>query len=448
MQATAHAAYTRQFIAGAWRAGRSATVIEDLDPYRGERLTALPGASVEDIDDAFAAAAAAQPAWAGKTPFERAGLLLKAAALFEKRREEIMRWLCREAGATRVWADMISRHAVLCCSEAAAYAQQASGRILPSLIPGQDSQVHRKPVGVVAIVTPWNSPINLTLRAVAPALGLGNAVVLKPASETPITGGLIHAEVFAEAGLPSGLLNVTVGASEEIADHFTTHPLADAVSFTGSTPVGRHVMERNARALRMKRLGLELGGNAPLVVLDDADLDQAAAAIVYGRFLHQGQICMSANRILVDDAVHDALVARLKPRVEALVHGDPADPATVVGPLIHARARDAVPARIARAKEDGATMLVGGDPMGLVVPPHLFVDVRPEHALWHEEVFGPVLPVTRFQGDAEGLRLANDTEYGLASAVFTADQARGARFAHGIRAGMTSINDHTAERSC
>lgn len=443
---TPYDGFGAQFVAGQWRTGRSTqhTLLDD-NPFTGEVILRIPGATVDDVNDAYAAAKVAQAEWASRLPRERAEVLLAAARIFAARHDEIVDWLTREAGATSFWAHQISSHAAVCCSEAAAYAQGAAGVMLPSLQPGQQSQVHRVPVGVVALITSWNSPINLTLRALAPALALGNAVVLKPASETPVSGGLFHARVFEEVGLPKGLLSVLVGASGEIADTLTGHDDCASVSFTGSTRVGRELIAQNAKNGRIKRMGLELGGNAPLVVLDDADLDQAARAIVYGRFLHQGQICMSVNRVLVDAKVHDALVDKLVPLVKALPYGDPSDPGTVVGPLMTQKAVDGVVRKIEKAGADGARLLVGGEVKGRVVPPHLFVDVLPTHSLPHDEIFGPVLPIMKFATEAEALAMANDTEYGLASAVFSRDVVRARRFALQLDAGMTHINDQTVQ---
>lgn len=438
--------WTQQYVAGEWREGRStATTIIDQNPYDGSDIVRIKGASIDDVNDAYAAAVKAQREWAALLPRDRADVLLKASRVFEERFDEIVSLLAQEAGATSFWGHQISRHAAVCCSEAAGYAQGAAGAMLPSLQAGQQSHVYRKPIGVLSLITSWNSPINLTLRALAPALALGNAVVLKPASETPITGGLFHAKVFEEVGLPKGLFSVIIGASSEIAATLTGHDDAASVSFTGSTRVGRSLFAQNANNGRMKRLGLELGGNAPLVVLDDADLDQAAKAILFGRFLHQGQICMSTNRVIVDAKVHDALVDKLVPLIKALPCGDPSDPKTVIGPLMTKKAVDGVIEKIEKAKAEGARMLIGAPAQRNVVPPHLFVDVKPEHELPNVEIFGPVLPVVKVSGDKEALALANNTEFGLASAVFSGDVRRAERFAQCIEAGMTNINDQTVQ---
>jgi aldehyde dehydrogenase (NAD+) len=256
-------------------------------------------------------------------------------------------------------------------------------------------------------------------------------------------GGLLLASIFEDAELPPGVLNVVVGAGRDIGDAFVTHPIPRVISFTGSTPVGRGIVRQTADSPVLKRVELELGGNSPLVVLDDADLELALNAAVFGRFLHQGQICMSTNRIIVDDAVHDDFVERFAERVRGLKVGDPTEPDTVVGPVINRNQLDGHRRRIADARSAGARELVGGEPDGLVLPPHVFADVGEDLEIVREETFGPIAPVVRARDEEDALRLANGTEYGLSSAVFTRDEERGVRFARRIEAGMTHVNDQT-----
>src|SRR5262245_58468322 len=297
--------YTQQFIGGAWRDGRSEDVVVDTAPYDGTVLTRLRGASAEDVADAYASAEKAQPAWAATSPRERSAILRRAADIFLARRVEIVDLTIREVGAVRKFAELVTHFAWGQLDTAAGFPARMAGHIMPSDFPGEESFVYRKPLGVIAIIGPWNAPVNLTMRSLAPALALGNAVVLKPSSDTPIAGGFVHAEIFEEAGLPRGVLNVVSGASREIGDAVVTHPAAALVSFTGSTEVGRSLFGKVGASARIKRLALELGGNAPFVVLDDADLEAAADALVVSRFLHQGQICMCANRAIVDARVFD-----------------------------------------------------------------------------------------------------------------------------------------------
>lgn len=310
---------------------------------------------------------------------------------------------------------------------------------MPSDVPGKESRVYRQPVGVVAVISPWNFPMQLSNRSVAPALAVGNAVVLKPAGDTPVTGGLLLAKIFEEAGLPPGLLNVVVGSGGDIGDAIVRHPLARAVSFTGSTSVGEGI----AAKAGVKKLALELGGNGPLVVLDDADVDRAVDAAVFGSFFHAGQICMIANRVIVDTSVYEDFVERFLQRVRSLTVGDPADEATHVGPIINRSQLGGIQDKLARARDEGADQVLGGDPggpSGLLLPPHVLLAGN-DVTTAREEVFGPVITVIRAEGENDALRLANDTEYGLSSAVFTRDVARGVRFALRVDAGMTHVND-------
>lgn len=432
-----------QYIGGRWRPGRAGTVLADRNPFTGETIAEIPQAALADLDDAYGAAARAQESWARSLPGERNGMFLSFVRVLEQRRDEIVDWLIREAGSTRLKAEMEWRAVRAQSIEAAALPYRMTGQILPGDVPGKENRVYREPVGVIGVISPWNWPLSLSNRSVAAGIALGNAVVLKPADDTPVSGGLLLARLYEEAGLPSGVLNVVVGAVEEIGDAFTLHDVPRFISFTGSTGVGRRVARLAAESRRLKGVALELGGNAPLVVLDDADIAQAVNAAVYGRFLHSGQICMSTNRIIVDRTRYDDFAQAFCRRVAALPIGNPADPTTVIGPVINARQLDRLTRGIEAAHEAGFECLLAGKPDGLVLPPHVFGDVPPDSALAQAEQFGPVVPLIRAEDEAHALQLANQTEYGLSSAVFTRDLERGVAFARRVHAGLTHINDAT-----
>ena len=435
----AYDGFELQALAGTWRPGRSGRTTPDLDPWSGETLVEIPLANVTDLDDAFEAARAGQREWAEMVPAARAAVMLAAADIMTARREEIVGWLIREGGGTVVKAELELAVVQNGLREAAAMPHHVVGRIMPSDIPGKESRVYRVPVGVVSVISPWNFPMYLSNRSVAPALAVGNAVVLKPASDTPVTGGLLLAKIYEEAGLPPGVLNVVIGSGREIGDAIVQHPLSDFVSFTGSTAVGGAIPAKAG----VKRIALELGGNGPMVVLDDADLRLAVDAAVYGSFFHQGQICMIANRLIVDRSVHDEFVDRFVDRVRQLRVGDPSDPATDIGPIINTAQLATVQDKLRRAREAGAKELLGGEPTGptgLSLPPHVLLAGN-DVATAREEVFGPVITIIRAEDELDALAIANDTEYGLSSAVFTRDAERGVRFALRVEAGMTHVND-------
>lgn len=440
-----YSGFEGQYIAGAWRHGRHGGKEIDQDPYSGERLAMIVMADGTDLDEAYTAAARAQLAWAARLPVERAAVMVRALAILEARHGEIVDWLVREAGSTRLKAEMEWQFVQAVTRECISFPHRVEGRILPLDEPGKESRVYRQPLGVIGVISPWNFPMYLSVRSVAPALALGNAVVLKPAEDTPVTGGLLIAKVFEEAGLPPGLLNVVIGPIEEIGDAFTLHPVPRFISFTGSTRVGRHIGQLAMTGPVMKRVGLELGGNAPLVVLDDADLEDAVRSAVVGRFLHQGQICMSTNRIIVDAKVYDEFVDRFASHVGGLKHGDPNDPAVSIGPIINRRQMKSLLGHIEGARTSGARRMLGGDPEGQVLPPHVYADVGNDTPLAQDEMFGPIAPIIRANGEAHALELANATQYGLSSAVFTRDRERGVRFALGVEAGMTHVNDHSVD---
>jgi aldehyde dehydrogenase (NAD+) len=444
-QAERYDNFVGQYINGAWCSGSSGHTLDDVDPYTGKLLVQLTLADHADLDKAFQSAAQVQASWADTLPSERTEVLLRATQIMQRRRVEILDWLVHESGSTRIKAEWEWQLTHAMTLEAASFPHRVAGRILPVDEAGVDSRVYRQPLGVIGVISPWNFPIHLSNRSVAPAIALGNTVVLKPARDTPICGGLLLAKIYEEAGLPKGVLNVLTGASGEIGDAFAAHPIARMISFTGSTAVGRQVAGKAVNGPIIKHVALELGGNSPFVVLDDADLDQAVPAAVLSRFLHQGQICISANRLIVDARLYDEFVERFTARVGQLKYGDPNQPDTVIGPVINADQLAKMTELMNAARQAGARQLLGGDPNGLVLPPHVFADVTNTMSIAKHETFGPIAAIIKVDGEAEALRVANDTEYGLSSAVFTRNEARGLQFALGLEAGMTHINDSTVD---
>jgi len=435
----AYAGFDRMPIGDDWRPGKAGRELADADPWSGEVLTRIPLASAADVEAAYAAAEVAQPGWAAALPAERAAVMRKAAGILDARHEEIAGWVVRESGGTigKVEVELgVVRAGFL---EAAGMPHHMEGRILPSDIPGKENRVYRRPVGVVCLISPWDFPMYLTNRTLAPALALGNAVVLKPSSNTPVSGGLLLAKILEEAGLPAGVLSVVVGSSGDIGDMLVQHPLPRVVSFTGSTATGIAI----SRKAGIKKLLLELGGNAPMVILDDADLDYAVESAVFGSFYNSGQICMIANRIIIDSSIAATFTDAFVERTRALPVGDPADPATFIGPVISRRQLDSVREKVDRAVRQGAELVLGGEPVGpagLALPPQVLLG-RNDVATAREEVFGPAITIIRAHDEDDALRLANQTEYGLSSAVHTRDRERGTQFALRLDVGMTHVND-------
>lgn len=430
-----------QLLAGEWREGSGSESRKVLNPYTGKPLLSIRSATCDDLDIAYQAAANAQTSWANTSPEERAAVMHRAVAIFDQRKDEIIDWLIRESGSTRLKATIEWGSARGITLEAASMPNRAHGATMHSNVPGKHNLVLRKPLGVVGVISPWNFPLHLSQRSVAPALALGNAVVIKPASDTPVTGGLLLARIFEEAGLPAGVLNVVVGAGAEIGDAFVTHSIPSFISFTGSTPVGQNIGKLATGGDYMKKVALELGGNSPFVVLDDADVEQAVKAAVFGSFLHQGQICMAINRIIVDESLYDEFVEAFVAHVSTLKVGDPDVIDTVIGPIINQSQLDGLKQKITTAKAQGATVLLDGPIQGSVVSPHVFGDVTPDMELSYAEIFGPLVGILRARHEQHALELANGTQFGLSSAVFSGDLERGQRFAQQIKAGMVHIND-------
>lgn len=430
-----------QSIAGQWRTGSAGRSMEVTNPFNNEKLLTIELATRDDLDQAYQAARAAQEEWAKTGPAQRAAIMIKAVEIFDQRREEIVNWIIQESGSTRIKAEIEWGAARAITLESASLPSRVHGRIMASNVPGKESRVYREPLGVIGVISPWNFPLHLTARSTSPALALGNSVVIKPASDTPVTGGLLLARIFEEAGLPKGVLSVVVGSGAEIGDAFVEHAVPGFISFTGSTQVGRNIGRIASGGEHLKHVALELGGNSPFVVLADADLDQAVHAATVGKFLHQGQICMAINRIIVEQPLYDAFCEKFAARVKALQYGDPSDPKTVVGPVINAKQLAGLKEKIATAKAEGAKVLVSNEPQGNVMPPHVFADVTADMDIAREEIFGPLVGIQCARDEAHALELANQSEYGLSSAVFTQNLERGVRFARRVHAGMTHIND-------
>jgi benzaldehyde dehydrogenase (NAD) len=428
-----------QLYSNGWRRASGGTV-EVLDKSSGERIATVGVAGAADVADAANRAAAAQREWANVSFLERARVLRRVADLLDERSQSFVSWLIRETGEIRRRAEHEVRISADEVREAASLATRPVGELLPTAERGRISMAQRVPVGVVGVITPWNAPVILGLRALAPAIALGNAVLIKPDAQTPVTGGIMLAQLFEDAGLPEGVLHALPGDAE-CGEAIVVNPEIKVVSFTGSTSVGRRVGELGGRHL--KKVSLELGGNNALVVLDDADVDAASSSGAWGSFLHQGQLCFSTGRHLVDERIAGEYLEALTGRAEALKVGDPSLADVELGPIINQRQLDHFDEIVRDTVAAGATLRTGGAHEGLFYRPTVLGDVKPSMRAFAEEIFGPVAPVTTFSSEQEAIALANRTEYGLTAAIYTADVGRGLEIARALRTGMVHVNDTT-----
>jgi benzaldehyde dehydrogenase (NAD) len=428
-----------QLYSGGWRSAEGGTT-EVLEKATGERLATVGLAGAADVARATQRAAAAQPAWAATSFEQRAAILRRAADLLEQRSVDVIDWLVRETGEIRARATHEVRISVGEIREAAALAGQPYGELLPTTEQGRLSLAQRVPLGVVAAITPWNAPVILGVRVIAPALALGNAVVIKPDVQTPITGGLLLASIFEDAGLPEGVLHALPGGAEA-GEALVVDPHTRLIAFTGSTATGRRVGELAGRHL--KKVSLELGGNNALIVLDDADIDGAASSGAWGSFLHQGQLCFSTGRHLVHEAVAGDYLDAITARAENLAVGDPFREDVELGPIINQRQLDRFDAIVQGTVAAGARLRTGGTHEDLFYRPTVLEAVAPSMPAFVEEIFGPVAAVTTFASDEEAVALANRTEYGLAAAIYSKSLARGLGIARSMRTGMVHVNDTT-----
>ena len=428
--------WSGRIFSGGWVEGGGDTY-PAVEPATGRTLARVGAASPSDVDRAVEWARQAQPSWAALSYEARAAVLRRAADVLEAHHAEIEDWSMREAGAPRYWAGVGGPAEEL--RQAAALASFPSGQVLPSTQP-RLSFTRRIPVGVLGVIAPFNAPLMLAIRSLAPALAVGNAVVLKPDPRTAVCGGLLLARVFEEAGLPAGVLHVLPGGPG-IGRHLVAHPDVPVIAFTGSVAAGRAVAELAAPLL--KRVHLELGGNSAVVVLEDADVEQAAAAGCAGSFLHAGQVCMAASRHLVADTLVSDYTALLAERAGRLAVGNPIEADVAYGPLIDATARERVHSIVQGSVEAGARLITGGTYDELFYRPTVLSDVPETAPAYREEIFGPVAPIVGFHDLREAARLAAGTRYGLSLGIITKDVMAGLRLADQVPTGMVHINDQT-----
>jgi acyl-CoA reductase-like NAD-dependent aldehyde dehydrogenase len=427
----------KQFIGGEWVDAAAGNTFEDRDPYTGDVVARVASGGAEDARRAIDAAAAAFPEWSQTPPGERQRIFLKAADVLESREQEVVAWLARESGSTFGFAMFQSHFVPGLFRQAAALAYAPLGEIIPSDT-GTFSMGVRRPVGVVGAIAPWNAALILSARAIAAAMALGNTVVLKPSELSPYVGGLLWGEIFTEAGLPAGVLNIVTHAPGEAAP-VVEDPRVRVINFTGSTETGRRLAEAAGRNL--KRVLLELGGQNPLIVLADADLEFAVNAAAFGAYLHQGQICMSARRIIVERPIAEEFTQRLAAKTKGLKAGNPNEPDTIIGPLINESALQSVKDRVDDAVAKGAKVLAGGNAVGSVYEATLLAEVPADSELAKHETFGPVAAIEVVDSADEAVERANDTTYGLSSGIITSDADRGLQLAQRIQAGIVHVND-------
>jgi acyl-CoA reductase-like NAD-dependent aldehyde dehydrogenase len=421
----------------------TARTFDRLDPLTGAVASTSPAASVADANAAADAAGAAFASWSQTGPNARRALLNKAADALDARASDFVAAMMTETGSTEGWARFNLMLATGMVREAAAITTQISGEVIPSDHPGKVALALREPVGVILGIAPWNAPIILGVRAIAVPLACGNTVILKASETCPRTHALI-AEAFIEAGFPAGVVNLVTNAPEDagaVVGALIDHKAVKRINFTGSTAVGRIIAKRAAEHL--KPVLLELGGKAPLIVLEDADLDEAVKAAAFGAFMNQGQICMSTERIIVVEAIADAFAAKFGAKAASMPTGDPREGKTPLGAVVDAKTVTHVNSLIEDALGKGATALTGGKSDSVLMGATVIDGVTSAMNLYRDESFGPVVAMIRAKDEEDAIRLANDSSYGLSAAVFTRDTARGLRVARQIKSGICHINGPT-----
>ncbi|WP_100407456.1 aldehyde dehydrogenase family protein [Bacillus solitudinis] len=436
----------KSFINGEWTEGLSSRNYDNLNPYDNSFINTIRLVTAKQLEQTYEIAKDAQKKWAKSSAPVRKEVLRKAAEYLKNNRDEMIKVISRETGGSILKANVEVDLTIGLVEEAIKMVDKLDEvREIESDIEGKINRIHRLPLGVITSISPFNFPMNLSMRTIAPAIALGNSVVHKPDIQTALTGGSMIAKAFEQAGLQKGVFNCILTDLEEIGDAMLTTPHSQLISFTGSTPVGKHIGMIAGSLL--KRVALELGGNNPFIVLADANVDRAIDAAIFGKFIHQGQICMIINRIIVHKNHYDEFIKKFTERVKSLPYGDPMEPTTVIGPLINEIQVEKALSLIEDAKKDGAKIVLEGKREGNVLSPTIFVDVDNKSKLAQTELFSPIATIIKAESDDHAIEMANDTEFGLSSSIFTEDLSEGEQLGLKIESGMTHLNDQTVNDS-
>jgi aldehyde dehydrogenase (NAD+) len=432
---------SKMYIGGQWVGAKSGETFDDLDPYSGEVFAKVPKGGAEDAETAMAAAAAARGEWAATPPSVRANKLFEAARILGANRAEFADILTREGGSSFGKATFEIDSTIDLLQTAGADAKLVMGETYHTNL-GRFNMSVRKPRGTIVTISPWNFPLILSMYKIAYGLATGNTVVHKPSSDTPVIG-LKAAELFEEAGFPTGSMNVITGPGSIIGDILIADPRCSYVAITGETTTGRHVAEQAAK--HFKQYYLELGGKNPLIILGDADMEYAVKTTIMSAFMHQGEICMSADRIIVEERIAEEFAKNLTEFVSHLPVGDPKDPNTFIGPVINDAQIRAIDAHVKDAVAKGAQLLTGGTYEGRVYQPTVLKNITPDMRIYYEETFGPVASIIPVKDEKEALAVANDTKYGLSSGIITNNYEKALWLANGMEAGMVHVNSATVD---
>ncbi|MDY0394557.1 aldehyde dehydrogenase family protein [Virgibacillus halophilus] len=434
--------YNKSYLNGEWTEGNTGRTYDILNPYDDSVITTVNIASLDQLKKAYSVAERCQKDWAQSSIEQRREMFRKAAEFLQNNKEEIIQIISKETGGTLLKAELELNLTIDVLKETFVYMDAGEEiKEVKSSIEGKVNRIYRQPLGVISSISPFNFPMNLSMRSIAPAIALGNTVVHKADLQVGLTGGAILARAFDYAGLPKGVFQSILTDIEEIGNEMMENPVVQLIAFTGSTKVGKQIGKTAGENL--KRVALELGGNNPFIVLQDADVEKAVDAAIFGKFMHQGQICMCVNRIIVHQDLYEAFTDKFIQRAAELPYGDQTDKHTVIGPLINQSQLKKVQGMIKKAKQNGAKLGLEGRRIGNILTPYIFVDVDNRDDIAQSELFSPVVSIIKAKSDEQAIELANDTQYGLTSAIFTSDLKKGEAYGLKIDAGMIHVNDQT-----